>query len=581
MTSLLFAAAAAALTLTAFNAHADNYLTQTDRLIVKYKDAVPAGKGGARVASVSALRQGMVDRAGQQLGTGLTLLRSISTGAHLFQLSRSVPLAEASALAADLMARDPGVEYAEPDRILTTQVAATDPRYTEQWDLYDITGGIRMPGAWNFSTGSGINVAVIDTGYRPHADLAGQVLPGYDFIASTTTAGDGNARDADATDPGDWLTASQCSAGMPMADQSSSWHGTHVAGTIAAKANNGVGVAGIAYNAKIVPVRVLGKCGGYTSDIADGIVWASAGTVAGVAANPNKARVLNLSLGGGGACDVTTQTAINGARSRGAVVVVAAGNSAMDASSFTPASCAGVIAVAATNRSGGRSSYSNYGANVDIAAPGDGILSTVNTGARAPVADGYASYSGTSMATPHVAGVAALLLAQNPFLTPDQVETKLKASARWFPAPCAGCGTGILDANAALNGSVATPPATAQAEVESNDTIATANLIATAGTLVNATIGSTSDADYFLVRLPAGKQLSVTMAPGTSDADYDLYLYNAAGAVLSRSENGSGAMESVSARNTSTATVAYYIGVRYYSGGTGATAGQYTVQAIW
>lgn len=147
MTSLLFAAAAAALTLTAFNAHADNYLTQTDRLIVKYKDAVPAGKGGARVASVSALRQGTVDRAGQQLGTRLTLLRSISTGAHLFQLSRSVPLAEASALAADLMARDPGVEYAEPDRILTTQVAATDPRYTEQWDLYDITGGIRMPGA--------------------------------------------------------------------------------------------------------------------------------------------------------------------------------------------------------------------------------------------------------------------------------------------------------------------------------------------------------------------------------------------------------------------------------------------------
>lgn len=581
MTSLLFAAAAAALTLTAFNAHADNYLTQTDRLIVKYKDAVPAGKGGARVASVSALRQGMVDRAGQQLGTRLTLLRSVSTGAHLFQLSRSVPLAEASALAADLMARDPSVEYAEPDRILTTQVAATDPRYTEQWDLYDLTGGIRMPGAWNFSTGSGINVAVIDTGYRPHADLAGQVLPGYDFIASTATAGDGNARDADATDPGDWLTASQCSAGMPMADQSSSWHGTHVAGTIAAKANNGVGVAGIAYNAKIVPVRVLGKCGGYTSDIADGIIWASGGTVAGVAANPNKARVLNLSLGGGGACDVTTQTAINGARSRGAVVVVAAGNSAMDASSFTPASCAGVIAVAATNHSGGRSSYSNYGANVDIAAPGDGILSTVNTGTRAPVADGYASYSGTSMATPHVAGVAALMLAQNPSLTPDQVETKLKASARWFPAPCSGCGTGILDANAALNGSVATPPATPQAEAEPNDTIVTANLIATAGTLVNATIGSTSDADYFLVQLPAGKQLSVTMAPGTSEADYDLYLYNAAGAVLSRSENGSGAMESVSVRNKSTATVAYYIGVRYYSGGTGATAGKYTVQAIW
>lgn len=581
MHSIFLTAAAAALALTTLSAHADNYLTQTDRLIVKYKDAVPASKGGARVASVSAQRQGLVDRAGQQVGARLTMLRAIGTGANVFQLSRSVSLTEASALAADLMARDPSVEYAEPDRILTTQAVPTDPRYTEQWDLFDATGGIRMPAAWNFSTGSGVNVAVIDTGYRPHADLTGQVLPGYDFIASTATAADGNARDADAQDPGDWLTASQCGAGAPMADQSSSWHGTHVAGTIAAKANNGAGVAGVAYNAKIIPVRVLGKCGGYTSDIADGIIWASGGTVAGVAVNPNKARVLNLSLGGGGGCDATTQTAINGARSRNAVVVVAAGNSAMEASSFTPANCAGVITVAATTRAGGRSSYSNYGSIVDIAAPGDAILSTVNTGTRAPVADGYANYSGTSMATPHVAGVAALMLAQNPALTPDQLETKLKASARWFPAACSGCGAGIVDANAALNGSVATPPATPQAEAEPNNTIATANLVATAGTVVYATIGSTADTDYFLVRLPTGKQLGVTMTPGTSVADYDLYLYNAAGAVLSRSENGSGAVESVSVRNTSGATVNYYVGVRYYSGGTGATAGKYTVQTIW
>jgi serine protease len=533
------------------------------------------------VASISALRQGLVERAGQQLGTRLTLLRAVGTGAHLVQLSRTVPLSEAAALAAELMARDPSVEYAEPDRILTTQVAATDPRYAEQWDLYEATGGIRMPAAWNFSTGAGVNVAVIDTGYRPHADLAGQVLPGYDFIASTAIAGDGNARDSDAQDPGDWLTASQCSAGVPAADQSSSWHGTHVAGTIAAKANNGLGVAGIAYNAKIVPVRVLGKCGGYTSDIADGIIWASGGTVSGIAANPNKARVLNLSLGGGGACDATTQTAINGARSRGAVVVVAAGNSAMEASSFTPANCAGVITVAATNRAGGRSSYSNYGSIVDIAAPGDGILSTINTGTRAPAADSYANYSGTSMATPHVAGVAALMLAQNSALTPDQLETKLKASARWFPAACSGCGAGILDANAALNGSIATPPATPQAEVESNNTIATANLAPTSGTVVNATIASTSDVDYFLVHLPAGKQLSVTMTPGASAPDDDLYLYKASGAVLSSSENGSGAVESVSVRNTTAATVDYYVGVRYYSGATGATAGKYAIQFIW
>lgn len=557
-------------------------LAQTDRLIVKYNDAP---KGGVRVVMVGALRQGLVDRAGQQVGASLTPLRAMGTGALVFQLSRTMPVAEVSALAADLMARDPGVAYAEPDRIMTTQSIPSDPRYNEQWDLYEAAGGIRAPGAWDLSKGAGINVAVIDTGYRAHADLAGQVLPGYDFIANLATAGDGNARDADAQDPGDWLAASQCGASAPAQDQSSSWHGTHVAGTIAARANNGVGIAGVAYSAKIVPVRVLGKCGGYTSDIADGIIWASGGAVANVPANANKARVLNLSLGGGGSCAITTQTAINGARSRGVVVVVAAGNSAMDASNFSPANCAGVITVAATTRAGGRASYSNFGSIVDIAAPGGDtgapILSTLNAGTRTPAGDSYAGYSGTSMATPHVAGVVALMLAQNPALTPDQVEVKLKAGARAFPAACAGCGAGIVDATAALNGSTPTLPAAPQPEAEPNDALATAHLINVSGTTVNGAIGSTSDLDYYRVQLPPGKQLSATLTPGASAPDYDLYIYDGAGALLSSSENGSGAVENVANRNTGTSTITRYVQVRYYSGGTGATAGKYTLQLIW
>lgn len=597
--SLLHAAVAAAIVCTAASAQAGAtdaaraappaFLMQTDRLIVKYKDAFPAGKGvvvaGKALAPLSALRQGIADRAGQQLGARLTLLRSSATGAHVYQISRSVALAEATALAADLVARDASVEYAEPDRIMTAMGTPNDPRYAEQWDLHETLGGVRAPGAWDMATGTGINVAVIDTGYRAHADLSFQVLPGYDFIASTAMAGDGNGRDSDAQDPGDWTAASQCAAGAPAADQSSSWHGTHVAGTIAAKTNNGVGVAGIAYNAKILPVRVLGKCGGYTSDIADGIIWASGGTVPGVPANPNKARVLNLSLGGGGACAATTQSAINSARSRNAVVVVAAGNAAMEASNFTPANCAGVITVAATSRAGGRASYSNFGSIVDLAAPGGdtgaGILSTLNTGTKAPAGDSYTSYSGTSMATPHVAGVVALMLSKNPALTPDQVEVKLKATARAFPAACSGCGAGIVDATAALIGSSAPPPATPQAEAEPNDTVAGANLVAASGTTVNATMGSNSDVDYFKVQLPVGKQLSATMTPGASAPDYDLFLYDANGILLSSSENGSGAVENAASRNAGSATVTRYVQVRYYSGASGATAGKYTLQLIW
>ncbi|HEX8785207.1 MAG TPA: S8 family peptidase, partial [Telluria sp.] len=436
-------------------AQAPHFITQTDRLIVKYKDA----KGPSEAAAVPAARQAIVDRAGQQFGATLHAMRATATGAHVFQMNHSMTLDQARQLAAELQARDSGIEYAEPDRIMTRMATPTDPSYTQQWDLYETAGGIDAPAAWDKSTGAGINVAVIDTGYRPHADLAGQILQGYDFITNVTMANDGDGRDTDASDPGDWTLAGQCSAGVPAADENSSWHGTHVAGTIAAKANNGMGIAGIAYNAKIVPARVLGRCGGYTSDIADAIVWASGGTVAGVPANANKARVLNLSLGGSGSCDSTTQNAINSARSRGAVVVVAAGNGNVDASTSSPANCSGVIAVAATNRAGGKASYSNYGSTVTIAAPGGdngaGILSTLNTGTTTPGSDSYAYYMGTSMATPHVSGVVALMLSANPNLTPDDVAAKLKSTARAFPAACSGCGAGIVDAAAAVNAALA------------------------------------------------------------------------------------------------------------------------------
>jgi serine protease len=252
-----------------------------------------------------------------------------------------------------------------------------------------------------------------------------------------------------------WIQAtgrSQVSATLDHRSLISRGTGTHVAGSIAAETNNGAGVAGAAFGAPVVPVRALGRCGGHMSDIADGIIWAAGGTVSSVPANANPAQVLNLSLGGSGSWSSTTQAAINTARSLGSTVVVVGGNESTDASNSTPANCTGVVTVAATNRAGARAYYSNYGSVVDVAAPGGGggILSTLNAGNTNPGSDSFEFYQGTSMAPPHVAGVIALLYATDPAITPDGAESIIKNTARVFPGSCTQCGSGIVDATAAV-----------------------------------------------------------------------------------------------------------------------------------
>ncbi|UUZ46574.1 S8 family serine peptidase [Massilia sp. B-10] len=197
-----------------------------------------------------------------------------------------------------------------------------------------------------------------------------------------------------------------------------------------------------------------------------------------------------------------------------------------------------------------------------------------------PGADSYAFYQGTSMATPHVAGVAALMLAKTPSMTPDQVESTLKSTSRAFPASCSGCGVGLVDANAALGGGVVVPP-TGSNETESNNTTATANSVTVSGTVMNGNMGSTTDTDYFVVQLPAGKTLTSTLTPGSSTADYDLYVYNSNGTQIGASENAAGKVDSVAVTNTGTSTFARYVRVKYYSGGTGATSGKYTLKLSW
>jgi serine protease len=468
----------------------------TDRVIVKYKN-------NTQLSSPTAKANNTVNIMSQRMGMQVTYLRSTAAGAQIMRFEQKQTQAQLDQTISELMA-DPNVEYAEPDLMMHAMSTPNDPRYGEQWHYYETAGGLNLPTAWDTTQGQGAVVAVIDTGYRPHNDLAANILPGYDMISDATVAQDGNGRDSNAMDNGDWSVAGECDPRDP--DRESSWHGTHVSGTIAALSDNGIGVAGVAYKAKIVPVRALGRCGGFTSDIADGMIWAAGGTVAGIPNNPNPAKVLNLSLGGGGACTQTQQNAVNTARSLGATVVVAAGNESANASNSSPANCAGVVTVAATNRSGGRASYSNFGSLVDVAAPGGDrgalILSTYNDGLRNPGGDSYDFLAGTSMATPHVAGVAALLYSLKPNITPDQVESILKSTARTFPATCSGCGSGIVDAAKAVAAlSIVVPPPGREL-------------------VVNNISGPRSQWKRYTLDVPSGTtKLTVTISGGTGDAD--------------------------------------------------------------
>lgn len=442
-----------------------------NRLIIKFREAAStrAGVFDARAAENHVGALSVTTKARNSDAAGLRHLKSVTPQTHVALTDKNLTRTELFALARQLE-HDPAVEYAEIDELAYPQFIPNDPGYASlQWHYQapvSFSGGANLPLAWDRATGAGVVVAVIDTGYRPHADLVSNLLPGYDFITGTVQKTNGGGLGSNGLDPGDWSTAGQCDAASPP--ESSSWHGTHVAGTIAAVTHNGVGVAGVAFNARILPVRVLGVCGGFTSDIAAGMRWAAGLPVVNVPDNQNKAKVLNLSLGGSGACGATFQAAVLAVRTAGSVVVAATGNDGYANLIGSPANCPGVIAVTAHTRSGDNAEYANVGAGTAISAPGGGkgtyitsdselIYSTLNTGTTTPGADSYAGYQGTSMATPHVAGVAALLASLQPAISPDAMASVLTNSARVFPPgtycaqnPSTNCGAGLLDAAAAI-----------------------------------------------------------------------------------------------------------------------------------
>ncbi len=367
-------------------------------------------------------------------------------------------------LALKELRKRPEIQSVELNTIMRPSFVPADTYYPLQWN-YPL---IHLPQAWDIVTGDpNVVVAVVDTGVRlDHPDLQGQLIAGYDFVSDSTRARDGNGIDPDPNDPGDRGSGAGAS----------SFHGTHVAGTIAAATNNGIGVAGVAWGSKVMPVRVLGVNGGTQYDVMQGVRYA-AGLENDSGTLPAKpADVINLSLGGGGfsqsAQDVFTQ-----ARDAGVIVVAAAGNDATSAPSF-PASYAGVVSVAAVDLNRNPAPYSNFGPSIDIAAPGgdtsvdrnadgyaDGVLSTLADDSVSPPAFVYAFYQGTSMATPHVSGVFALMRSVDPTISPATIDALLALGSLTEDIGSPGrddrTGWGLVDARAAViaAGAPATGPA--------------------------------------------------------------------------------------------------------------------------
>lgn len=379
-----------------------------------------------------------------------------------------------SNLAADTLAavkvlrKRADVASADLNYIRHPSAIPTDPYYARQWH-YPL---ISLPTAWDTSTGQNSIVAVIDTGVlMNHPDLQGQFVTGFDFISNPNVANDGDGIDTNPNDPGD------------NPGGGSSYHGTHVSGTVAAVSNNQIGVAGVAWNAKIMPLRVLGVGGGTDYDINQAMRYAARLSNDSGRLPERKADVINFSLGGEGS-SMSTQLAINDVRAAGVIIVAAAGNSASN-TPFYPAAYQGVVSVSAVDTQKHLAPYSNFGSSVDVAAPGgdtsvdrngdgfaDGVLSTLASGDAASnsLAYTYQLYQGTSMATPHVAGVVALMKAVDPALSPDSFDKLLQDGKLTQDIGAAGkddqFGYGLINAQMAVNakgGGQPAPPSLASA----------------------------------------------------------------------------------------------------------------------
>jgi serine protease len=480
---------------------------EASRLVVGFRatasnSVVKAVKPRMRAQSIKIVQAmtSAADVAGlaQRAGLGVARSRQMTPSVHVLFLQKTLYGADVTTVLKKLRT-DPAVQFADVDQRRYAHSVPDDPLFVPtagtsggQWFMQTPSAAIITAGgiatqdlsatdavsAWTITTGSsGTVIADVDTGVRfDHPDLlragfdssqagfGGRLLPGYDFVdqdynpntaaalGTFLIANDGDGWDPDPSDPGDWInrTDQQDTLLFPTATcavQDSSWHGTRVVGVLGALTNNGIGVAGMTWNPYILPVRALGKCGGYDSDIIAGMQWAAGVPLSGVPDNPYPADIINLSLGGSGACPSAYQTVIDTLATMGVLVVVSAGNESgpVDA----PGNCSGVLAVAGLRNAGTKVGYSSFGPEVAVAAPAGNCVTssggcfrpidtTVNSGLTTPGANGYTDQLnanlGTSFSAPIVSGIAALMRAVNANLTPAQLISRIKSSATAFPA---------------------------------------------------------------------------------------------------------------------------------------------------
>ncbi len=430
------------------------------RVLVQLRSAVSApSRSRAKVAvsdaTAAATAQAAINAVGLRTHLAMGRSREIVSGLHAVQIEATGGDSLAATLAR--LKADPDVEFAEPDQRRYPHAVPNDPLYTGQWYLQNQQpAAIDAMTAWDTATGrSDIVIAEIDTGIRyDHPDLRSstvdRLLPGYDFISDPTIANDGDGRDADASDPGDWVTTqdTQTTRFSGCTVENSSWHGTRVAGILGAIANNAVGVTGITWKGMILPVRALGKCGGLDSDIMDAMRWAAGLHVTGVPDNTHPAHVINMSLGGTGACTTAQQIVVNEIVAKGVVIVVSAGNEGGPVDS--PANCVGVAGVAGLRNIGTKVGFSSLGPEVAVSAPGGNcvntgagqpclftINTTINSGTTTPGTNTYTDQTvpnlGTSFSAPIVAGIAAVMTGVNGNLNAAQVISRIKEGAKPFP----------------------------------------------------------------------------------------------------------------------------------------------------
>ena len=464
----------------------------SQQLIVKLR-AAGAAPGVAAVNAAAPLvgesgTAARLDALAARTGLSLERYRSITDDIHVMHVGGA-----GGESAQEMLARlraDPQVQYAELDQYRFVHSVPNDSLYSEQWYLMPpsaaMPSAIDAQTAWSTSTGStGLVIADIDTGVRfDHPDLlsassGGRLLPGYCFISDKVIANNSSCPGPDASDPGDWVTQADLStpecvnAGITLTSVSS-WHGTRVAGILAALSNNNLGIAGTTWGPKLLPVRAVGVCGGLDSDIISGMLWAAGIAVSGAPANTSPANVINLSLGGSGACPQSYQDAVDEIAARGVLIVASAGNESGPID--TPANCAGVAAVVGLRQAGTKVGYSSLGPQAALGAPAgncintpsntapciDSLITTTNLGAQGPGVNDYTgqyycdqstgSYAncpigtnqyrtynlGTSFAAPQVAGIGALMRTVNPKLNSCQLIARLKEGALPYPQSSVG-----------------------------------------------------------------------------------------------------------------------------------------------